>query len=88
MGFRLRWTAKSTIHISRHGLFPGEVEEALQGRIYKRRSGNIVKVIGRSGRGILIVVLTPSTDRPGISEVVTARPATWAEKRLFLRRRK
>ena len=76
------------LHIAPHGLFPIDVEEALRGRIYKRRARNLVKVIGRSSRGILMVVLTPSTDRPGFSEVVTARPATWAEKRLFLRRRK
>lgn len=75
-------------HIAAHGVTRSQVEAALQGRLYRRRSGNAMRVIGIAEGRCLFIVLRRSRVRPGCAEVATARPASRSEKRLFATRGK
>jgi uncharacterized DUF497 family protein len=88
MGFRIHWTEKAAEHIAPHGIRREEVDAAVSGPMYFRVAHGEALVIGHSGQSLLFVVLVPSAARPGFVEVVTARRATRAEKRLFRRRAK
>lgn len=88
MPIRIHWTASSIEHISRHGVTRREVEEALGGELYGRRRGNRYLFLSRAGGRTLAVVIEASGKSPGEFEVVTARDASPAEKRLFKRRAK
>lgn len=88
MRYQVRWTEDAIIHIARHALLVQDVEEALRGPVYARRVGTVVAITGRCAGGVLHVVLSPSPDATNTFEVITARKATFAEKRLFWRRGK
>lgn len=75
-------------HIAAHGILKAEVEHAVEGRRYCRKTGGLYTMIGRGPGRTLFIVLAPSTSLAGFVEVVTARPATRMEKRLLARRGK
>lgn len=85
---RLFWTDEAEQHIARHGLTKAEVEDALRGFSYVRSANGRYVVIARGSARPLLVVIEPLKGRRGLAAVVTARPATFAEKRLLRRRGK
>ena len=82
------WTQDSIDHIAEHGLSRQQVDTALAGRLYKRKSGDLLIITGRALPVCLFIVLRPCPHFPGHAEVATARVASDSEKRLFDRRGK
>lgn len=83
------WDANNIEHISRHNLIPAEVEQVFQDTrkigTASRKTGSEKRwaIIGRSyGGRILFIVYTR---RGRKIRVVTARDATFSEKRLYRR---
>ena len=85
----IEWDHKSPDHIRRHNVYPKEVENAVNGRILIRntsREGERLKeVIGQSYERTLFIVLKLHGHR---YRVVTARDATPAERKLYMKRGK
>ncbi|MDP2766143.1 MAG: BrnT family toxin [Candidatus Methanoperedens sp.] len=85
----IEWDCKSLDHISKHNVSEKEVEIAMNGAILIRntsRNGEKLKeVIGESHGRILFVVLKLSGDK---YKVITARDATRAEKKLYMKKGK
>jgi len=85
----IEWDCKSLDHISKHNVSEKEVEIAMNGAILIRntsRNGEKLKeVIGESHGRILFVVLKLGGDK---YRVITARDATQAEKKLYMKRGK
>lgn len=85
----IEWDFNSLNHISKHNVSEKEVEIAINGAILIRntsRDGEKLKeVIGESHGRILFVVLKFDGDK---YKVVTARDATRAEKKLYMKRGK
>lgn len=78
------WTEDSEAHITRHGVQPSEVEQALYGHPRLSTAGRkgTTLVLGTSNEGRhLLVVVAEAAD--GRDFVVTARDMTDSEKRLF-----
>ena len=85
----IEWDRKSLEHIYRHNISEREVENAVNGRILirciSRKGEKLKEVIGESHGRFLFVVLKLYGDR---YRVITARDATGAEKKLYMRRGK
>ena len=85
----IEWDHKSLEHIYRHSISEQEVEKAVNGRILirstTRKAEKLKEVIGESHGRALFVVLKLYGDR---YRVITARDATGAEKKLYMRRGK
>ena len=85
----IEWDRKSLDHIYRHGVSDKEVENAVKRRILirntSRKGEKLKEVIGESYGRILFVVLKLYGNR---YRVITARDATGAEKRLYVKRGK
>jgi len=85
----IEWDFKSLNHISKHNVSEKEVEIAMNGAILIRntsRNGEKLKeVIGESHGRILFVILKLNGDK---YKVKTARDATRAEKKLYMKRGK
>ena len=84
----LAWTARADAHIARHGVTRIEVEQAIERSFYFRKAGGRRTILGRTASRVLFLVVEDSREVPGFAEVVTARDATLAEKRLLERRGK
>ena len=81
----LTWDERAEEHISRHGVRFEEVQQAVLGFRYARRSGSYLLIVGQTLQGrYLAVVLDDEGD--GLWYPVTARQATAAERRLAARR--
>ncbi len=89
-GDEFDWDNDNVEHIARHGVEPGEAEEAArdsEGMVIRRRRGGRLAVIGMTEAGrVLVVALDRET--PGLWRVVTARNANQNEKRSYRRRRR
>jgi uncharacterized DUF497 family protein len=85
----IEWDRKSLEHIFRHSISEKEVENAVNGRILirstSRKGEKLKEVIGESHGRFLFVVLKLYGDR---YRVITARDATGAEKKLYMKRGK
>lgn len=83
------WDAHNTDHVSRHGVQPFEVEEAMADPdrigidVHDRGKKGI---FGRTEDGHLLFVAYVVRD--GVYRVITARGLTPGEKRIFQRRRR
>lgn len=84
----LVWDGWNESHIARHGVRPGEVEDAVfdQRALVLRTRGTRSEaryvVLGVSGAGKhILVVLEPIVG--GLAYVITARPMTRSERRRF-----
>ncbi len=83
------WPEDRIEHVARHGVTPGEVEEACFGRAFVQRAKSegqnpVYYVLGRSEAGrYLFCVVIRLPDGKGYP--VTARPMTDREKRRYLR---
>ena len=86
MRIQLQWSDRSRDHIARHGLSEIDVDAIVGGRYYMRKHGGRLKLIGRTADRFLLVVLEPIRTTRNSFVVVTARRATPAEKRLFLKK--
>lgn len=83
----IAWSEVSEIHIARHGVSPGEVEVAINGRPVLTRRGreDTTEIYGTSDAGrALVVIVIPALD--GRWYVITARDMTDNERRAFRRR--
>ena len=80
---RLFWDAWNVAHIARHGVIPEEAQEVCRGPFIARQSyaGRILLVGPTFSSRMLAVVLEPLDD--AIYYVVTARPASRKERRLY-----
>lgn len=78
------WNAKVVEKvIQKHGVFPHEVEEVFQGRKKIRAHAGVYHVLGRSKEGkYLFVVFRRKVDSV---KIITARPMTESEKKLYRR---
>jgi len=85
----IEWDRKSSDHIRRHNVSPKEVENAVNGRILIRNTSKegerLKEVIGESYGRTLFIVLKLHGHR---YRVVTARDATMAERKLYMKRGK
>lgn len=88
MPVRIVWTSRALGTIARHGTSTHEAQRALTGTFDHRKVGDRRPVIGRAAGRVVFVVLQASDAFPEAEEVVTARVATRAEKRLLERRGK
>jgi uncharacterized DUF497 family protein len=81
---RLIWDDWNVIHISRHSIDPGEVEEVCHNDpLVKETYGGRLRAIGITNAGrALTVVLALKTDS-GDYYPVTARPASSKERALY-----
>ena len=85
----IEWDCKSSDHIRIHNVYPKEVENAANGRILIRNTSRdgakLKEVIGESyGRTLFIVLKLYGHGY----RVVTARDATTAERKLYMKRGK
>ena len=80
---KLNWNPRNVEHIARHEVAPNEVEEVCLSRfIFWQSYGGRFMVVGRTlAERTLAVVLEP--DDNGMYYVVTARPASRRERRLY-----
>ncbi len=82
----IEWDHKSLEHIYRHNILEKEVENAVNGRILirstSRKAEKLKEVIGASHGRILFVVLKLHGEK---YRVITARDATGAEKKLYMK---
>jgi hypothetical protein len=82
--FEILWTEESEAHIARHGITPGEVEDAIYARprwIAPGRDGTRLVFAQTSAGRYLLVVLADAID--GRDYVVTARDMTEAERHAY-----
>ncbi|MBC8521290.1 MAG: BrnT family toxin [Candidatus Syntrophoarchaeum sp.] len=78
------WDAWNKKHVLKHGVKKKEVENALKGEIYVKRSGEVYGVIGESSGRILFIVLA---ERDGNKVYpITARDADEKMKKLYKKR--
>lgn len=80
---QLIWDDSNVAHIARHEVVPEEVEDVCHDApIVSETYAGRLRVIGRTARGrILTVILAPESE--GAYYVVTARPASRKERRLY-----
>lgn len=69
--------------IQKHGLFPTEVEEVFQRKNKIRAHAGIYHALGRSNEGKYLLVVFRR--KKNSIKIVTARPMTEKEKRLYRR---
>ena len=83
---RLIWDPGNVAHIARHEVTVEEVEEVCQGaHIQGQAYAGRIMVIGTTGAGrMLSVVMEPYPAEAGVYYLVTARPASRKERRVFL----
>ncbi len=89
-GDEFDWDDDNVEHIARHGVEPGEAEEAAldPGRVVVRRSrGGRLALIGMTEAGRVLVVAL-DREASGLWRVVTARNASQNEKMSYRRRRR
>ena len=81
----LAWNTWNVNHIARHGVVPAEVTEVCSNAVLIRQSyANRIVVIGPSNAGrMLAVILEPMDPDTKTNYVVTARPASRQERRLY-----
>jgi uncharacterized protein len=82
--FEILWTEDSETHIARHGITPGEVEDAIYSRprwVAPGRSNTRLVFAQTSAGRYLLVVLAEALD--GRDYVVTARDMTDTERHAF-----
>ena len=72
--------------IDKHGLYPHEVEEVFQNRRAVRASGDIYHLLGGTNGGAYLFVVFKH--QAGCLKIITARPMTDSEKRLYRRQAK
>lgn len=79
------WDEANEEHILRHDVYPEEAEQVFFNRPFIRRSGGRYEVMGRDDPGhYLFVVCVIRHDR---IRVITARPMTRKEQRIYDRHR-
>lgn len=83
---RLQWTSANVEHIARHGVSTEDVEHMLfsRGAFVRRGEKGYYRYFGRDrgGRYLMAVLDLVESD---VYYVVTARPMTGAERRLYRR---
>lgn len=79
----IAWDEETLEHIARHGIKREDVEKVFDGRVYLRRSGEEYHVIGKAPDKYIFMIVNF-----GKHKLITARPATDEEKRLYLKRGK
>ena len=88
MVFGLRWADAREAHIARHGVTPGEVEQATERpfRTMPGRGGTtLLPGQDHAGRCLLAVLAGPGDGR---WHVVTARTMTASDRRVLIRKAK
>ena len=85
---RLVWDEWNEQHIARHECIRDDVEEACHSDAYidEGKKGRL-RLLGLTNSGRLIAVILDPEDEPGTYYVVTARPASRKERRLYQQER-
>lgn len=81
----LVWDVWNVNHIARHGVVPTEADEVCSNAVIIRQSyADRIVVIGPTNAGrMLTVILEPLDPDTKTNYVVTARPASRRERRLY-----
>ncbi len=79
MKITLEWTDDGIDHIRRHNIEPGEIEELLSSKLYRKKRGAYLELLGKTldGRILFVVIERLEAYR---YRVVIARDATFTEK--------
>lgn len=80
----IEWTEEDIEHIGRHNVAPAEVEELLTSKIYRKKRGPYLDLLGKtkSDRILFVVIERLEAYR---YRVAIARDATSTEKDLYVR---
>ena len=71
-------------HLARHGVTLEEAEEIAYGRHFLRLvKRGVYRLIGQTESGRYLTVFVGSREEPGVYGLITARPATAAERRAY-----
>lgn len=79
----IEWDEDTLEHIARHGIRKDDIKQVFKERVYLRKRGNEIHIIGRSLDKIIFLILVPEKRK-----LITAREATEEEKRLYTKRGK
>lgn len=84
MEITLEWTEEDVEHAGRHNVTPAEVEELLTSKLYRKKRGAYLDLLGKtkSGRILFVVIERLEACRYRVS---IARDATASEKDLYVR---
>lgn len=77
------WDERTIEHIARHGIKKEDVERVFDERVYVRKSGDEYHIIGKVPGKYIFMVVNFKEHR-----LLTARPATEEERKLYLKRGK
>ena len=82
---RLTWDGWNREHLTKHAVAPDEVAEILSGRpVFGRSRKNRLAVIGPTFTGrMLLVVIGPDPEVPGVHYTFSARPVPRKERRIY-----
>ncbi len=87
--FNVEISTKTEVHIAEHNVKREEVKDALDGRVYFRRTlidgGEYWRLLAETKGRVLFIVLKPLNNR---QRLITARDAEEYEKRLYKKRSK
>ena len=83
----LSWDEWNEVHIAKHGVGFEGVEQAVQGILFSRRSGEYLLVIGQTASGRYLTIVLDD-DGDDFWYPVTARPTSRSERQLLRRRTK
>ncbi|MBI4318186.1 MAG: BrnT family toxin [Chloroflexi bacterium] len=85
---RLVWDPFNVAHIARHAVVSEEVEAVCQGDpvVETGKQGRLL-VFGPTRAGRILTVVLDATETAGVYYVVTARPASRRERRIYARTR-
>ena len=81
---RLVWDSNNVAHIARHEMLPEDVGDLCQGRpLFEAGKLGRLLVFGPASDGRMVTAVLDATDEPGVYYVVTARPASRRERRMY-----
>ena len=87
MEITIEWTEEDVEHIGRHGITPLEVEELLCSKIYRKKRGAYLDLLGKTKSDRILFVVLERLEAYRY-RIAIARPATSTEKDLYVRRGK
>ncbi|MBM4405406.1 MAG: BrnT family toxin [Chloroflexi bacterium] len=85
---RLVWNPGNVAHIARHKVKPDDVEEVCHTEPVAQmgKFGRLL-VLGPTQKGRILTIVLDATETPGVYYVVTARPSSRQERRIYSQRK-
>ena len=86
---RLVWDPENVAHIARYDVVPEEVEQACHGHpVTQAGKRDRLLVFGPTDAARMLTLVLDATEVSGVYYVVTARPASRRERRIYANERK